>query len=446
MEESQPMAEESQPMGVIAGRAVGSPARRMVPARRTLPARFAFPARWASFALPLLFTSLACGGSEGTALVTSSDPRLAAIAVRILPDLASRSGMELREPVRVERRSRAELERYLEFKIDEEFPEGRAELVSEAYGLLGLVPGDIDLRRTLKALYLEQVAGFYDPDSTTLFVLDDQPDEAIESLLVHELVHAIQDQNTNLDSITAPGLDNDRRVAAQAAIEGHATLVMFEFLLMRQGQGVFDLTDVPDFSARLGPALEAARMESPTLAGVPLVLQESVLFPYQGGVTFVEALWKERGGRPPPFGSDLPTSTEHILHPEDFARGPDVPRTVEVSVEDGWTRLYEDTLGELELGILLETVGASRAHAIGWGGDRYVLLGDEDGRRSLAWFGVWDTEAQRDKFVHELEPRLSAFPQRASLTALEINGLPATRLLIGDVPNVTASVKDLDPL
>ena len=305
--------EEPQPMGDVPRRSVRSPARRAVPARCALT-RLVLPL----FVLPLLLTSLACGGSEGTTLVTSSDPRLAEIAVRILPDLASRSGMELRDPVRVERRSRAELERYLEFKIDEEFPEGRAELVSEAYALLGLVPSDMDLRGTLKTLYLEQIAGFYDPDSTTVFVLDDQPDEAIESLLVHELVHAIQDQSTDLDAITALGLDNDRRVAALAAIEGHATLVMFEFLMQKQGRGALDGTDVLDFSSSLAPALEAARTASPALAGAPLVLQESVLFPYRGGVMFVEALWKERGGRPLPFGSDLPvenfsTALIHIV-------------------------------------------------------------------------------------------------------------------------------------
>ena len=176
--------EEPQPMSDVPRRSVGGPARHAV----------------GLLVLSLLFTSLGCTraedealtGSDDEALVTSSDPRLAEIAVRILPDLAARAGMELRYPVRIERRSRGELERYLESKIDEEFPEGRAELLSEAYALLGLVPGDLELRSTLKDLYLEQIAGFYDPDSTTLFVLDDQPEDAIESLLVHELVHAIQ--------------------------------------------------------------------------------------------------------------------------------------------------------------------------------------------------------------------------------------------------------------
>ena len=427
MEESPPMGEIPRPVGAVPRGSVGGPTRRAL----------------AALVLPLLLTGLACGGSGDRALVTSSDPRLAEIAVRILPDLASRSGMELRDPVRVERRSRADLERYLEFKIDEEFPEGRAELLTGAYALLGLVPPDMDLRGTLQDLYLEQIAGFYDPDSTTLFVLDDQPDEAIESLLVHELVHAIQDQSTDLDAITAPGLNNDRRVAAQAAIEGHATLVMFEFLMREQGRGALDLMNVPDFSARLGPALAAATTQSPALAGAPLVLQESVLFPYRGGVTFVESLWRERGRGAPPFGPDLPGSTEQVLHPENFVRGQrDVPRKIELSVEDGWSRLYEDTLGELELGILLETVGASRSSALGWGGDRYVLLADRDGHRSLAWFGVWDTEAQRNEFARELEPRLSAFPRQASLTVMEIGGLPATRLLVGGTPGVTASVRN----
>ena len=420
--------EECPPMGDVPRKSFGIRSRYMV----------------APLVLSVLLVSLGCGGSVDDALVTSSDPRLARIALRILPDLASRSGMELRAPVRVERRSRVDLERYLEFKIDEEFPEDRAALLSEAYGLLGLVPRDMDLRGTLKGLYLEQVAGFYDPDSTTLFVLDDQPDEAIESLLVHELVHAIQDQSTDLDAITAPGLSGDRRAAAQAAIEGHATLVMFDFLMQDEGRGASDLMDVPDFSERLGPALEAAQSQSPALTQAPLVLQEAVLFPYRGGVGFVEALWKERGGRPPPFGPDLPTSTEQVLHPERFAGGQrDMALNVEVSVEAGWSRLYEDTLGELELGILLETVGASRAVARGWGGDRYVLLGDDDGHRSLAWFGVWDTMQQRDRFVRELEPRLSALPTPASLTALEIGGLPATSLLVGDVPDVTASLGGL---
>lgn len=377
---------------------------------------------------------------QAAALVTSSDPSLARAAARLLPDLADRAGLELREPVRLERRTRGELERYLEFKLDEELPEDEAELVTESYGLLGLVPRDMDLRAVLKGLYLEQVVGFYDPDSTTLFVLDDQPEEALESLLVHELVHAIQDQSIDLDAITDPDLGNDRRVAAQAAIEGHATLVMFEFLMELKG-GSLDLTEITNFTELLRPALEAARTQSPALAEAPLVLQESLLFPYLGGAAFVEALWKHEPGRPPPFGPRLPVSTEQILHPERFlGDGRDSPVTVDVTTPAGWSRLYDDTLGELETGILLETHTGSRAPAEGWDGDRYLLLENEVGARALVWVSVWDSESQRDGFIDALRPHLSGFPVEASVGAMEVDGRPGARLLIGGVPSVKASL------
>ena len=139
-------------------------------------------ARVISFLAIPLAACVACSPAQtdqAATLVTSSDPLLARAAATLLPDLANRSGLELQGPVRLERRTRGELERYLEFKLDEELPDSEAELLTESYGLFGLVPRDMDLRAVLKGLYLEQVAGFYDPDSTTLFVLDDQPEEAL---------------------------------------------------------------------------------------------------------------------------------------------------------------------------------------------------------------------------------------------------------------------------
>ena len=124
---------------------------------------------------------LAAAGRAQSAsdMVVSSDPQLGALAAGLLPDLARRVGMELKEPVRLELRTRDELVQYLESKLDEELPESEARQRVEAYALLGLVPSDLDLRRLLLGLYTEQVAGFYEPDSTALFVMDDQPAEAM---------------------------------------------------------------------------------------------------------------------------------------------------------------------------------------------------------------------------------------------------------------------------
>ena len=266
-------------------------------------------------AFTFLIVLTACGPNAREAaddLVTSSDPRLVELASALLPDLAEYSGLELRGPVRLERKSRDQLVDYLKIKLDEELPEDEAKSRVDAYSLLGLVPVDLDLRAVLMSLYTEQIAGFYEPDSTALFVMDDQPEELLEGLLVHELVHAIQDQHIDLDSITDRKLGNDQIIAAQSVIEGQATLVMLEFMTERATGVAVDLGQTSEFSSQIRQLLEETRSQFPVLANSPRVIRESLLFPYLEGVSFVQSLWSQVG-RVAPFGERLPISTEQVL-------------------------------------------------------------------------------------------------------------------------------------
>jgi hypothetical protein len=391
----------------------------------------------------LFSLSEACGGQVAdVGLVKSTDPELARSAAELLPALAERSGLSLVEPVRVERRTRGELERYLRYKLDEELPPERAEYQTAVYASLGLVPKELDLHALLLDLYLEQVSGFYDPDSTALFVIDDQPAVALQSLLMHELVHAIQDQTADLDALTDPGLGNDRVQAAAAAIEGHATLVMFEYALEQQQGGRVDLTRIPNFAEQFRPALETLQAQSPTLAAAPTIIRESLLFPYFGGASFIEAFWKGRNGRPAPFGRDLPASTEEILHPERFLMSERAtPQVLAIEVPVGWRSLYEDALGEFELRIMLEEqLGpVPNAATDGWDGDRYVLLEDASGQRALAWYSVWTEEVDRDRVASYLD-RLAEKLGAARVERLTVGGKPAVSLLIDGAPNVMVSL------
>jgi hypothetical protein len=377
----------------------------------------------------------ACAQQASGRMVVSSDAELADLAAALLPGLAERSGLSLREPVRLERRSREHLVRYLETKLDEELPAEEARATVDAYALLGLVPADLDLRGLLLGLYTEQVAGFYEPDSTALFVLDDQPQAALQALLVHELVPAIQDQNAELRALTDREVGNDRAIAAQAAIEGHATLVMLEYMTEQMAGVPIDLAEVPNFSAQMRPALEAMRGQFPALAGAPRVIQESLLFPYLEGTGYVQSLWAG-GERLAPFGANLPQSTEDVLE----GGAADPPVELRVSVE-GARVVHDDVLGRLEVGVLLdEHLGGSSAYlADGWDGDRYVLVEVPGGERGLIWHAVWEDATSRDRFAAAMERALPSLGGPATLERTQMLGRPATVLRIGALSGVTST-------
>jgi hypothetical protein len=375
-----------------------------------------------------------CGSPEGgveaqsrvpDSLVVTTDPELRALAHELLPGILDRSGLELREPVRLARRSREELQAYLLGKMDEELPPDRARDLVAAYSMLGLVEADVDLRQLLLSVYQEQVAGFYDPDSTALFVMDDQGASALRPLLAHELVHALQDQAVALDELTDPAAGHDRATAAQAAVEGHATLVMFE---VSAGPGV-DLTRVPGFGDQLRSMMATAGSGYPELEAAPRIVRESILLPYLEGTSFVLAVWQGRGRVP--FDELVPSSTEQILSPDRFlAEPPDEPTELEVSVEGAVPR-FEDALGAAEVRILLEErVGPEAGSAVaGWDGDRLLLLGDA-GSPTLVWASVWDDAASRDRFLETLRPGLPDGPA-VEWKAVDVGGRPGALLTIG---------------
>jgi hypothetical protein len=388
--------------------------------------------------IPLLVFSVllaaSCGSPDGAieaqsvvpdSMVVTTDAELRSLAHDVLPGILDHSGLELREPVRLARRSRDELQAYLLTKLDEEFPPDRARDVVTVYSLLGLMESEVDLRQVLLSVYQEQVAGFYDPDSTALFVMDDQADAALRPLLTHELVHALQDQAVALDGLTDPLAGHDRATAAQAAVEGHATLVMLE---VSAGPGV-DLTRVPGFADQLRSMMASAGAGYPELDAAPRIVRESILLPYLEGTSFVLGVWQERGRLP--FDELVPTSTEQVISPERFlVTPPDEPTELLVGVT-GVTPRYEDALGAAEVRILLEERAGPEARSAveGWDGDRFVLIGD-GASPTLLWASVWDDAASRDRFLQTLEPGLPA-DRDVELTPIDIDGRSGALLRVG---------------
>ena len=84
----------------------------------------------------------------------------------------------------------------------------RSELVLKKFGLL---PRDFNLETFLVALLREEVAGYYDPKTKTVNLLDWIPLEEQEPVMAHELTHALQDQAVGSAEVDEEGREGSRR-------------------------------------------------------------------------------------------------------------------------------------------------------------------------------------------------------------------------------------------
>ena len=206
--------------------------------------------------------------------------------------------------------------------MTEELPDSVLAGVKATYVALGLIPADFDLKKILLDLYAEQVVGYYDPATKALYVITGADPTQLRPVLVHELVHALQDQHVNLDSLIAHERGNDHQTAAQAAIEGHATMVMVAYMAEEQTHSPVNLQTLPDIGEQMRPTLEAQNSQFPVFQKAPRILRETLVFPYVSGASFVQKLWLRplRTGFgdpfPAPLGERMPESTEQVMHAE----------------------------------------------------------------------------------------------------------------------------------
>src|SRR5688572_7534481 len=159
-------------------------------------------------------------GSDGDA---ASDAGPYADRVReTIPQIEKATGLRFKSPPKLEVRTKAQVREYLLGKFDEQQPAQELAGEEAVYKTLGLIPQSLDLRKFLLDLYTEQIVGFYDPAKKVLYVVEGAPREIARITVAHELIHALQDQYINLDSLQRSTGDADRTLAAQAVVEGQA--------------------------------------------------------------------------------------------------------------------------------------------------------------------------------------------------------------------------------
>lgn len=306
--------------------------------------------------------------------------------------------------------TRAETIAYLEDLYSREFPPEEFDRLERFYVALGLLTPDIDLQDVYLDLLGSQIAGFYDSDTEVMNVLPivgDDTDDGLtiteQVIYVHEFTHALQDQHFDLDALLdAPEVlgNPDRSLATLALVEGDASATMSLYL-----QEVAQRNPL----AALGMLVEG--LQGGTLflpEGIPPILLNELLFPYNDGMNFVIEISGEDGWNTVNAAyANPPTTSEQILHPEKYLAGEGAQ---EVELEDssaalgeGWTLDWDTVLGEFYLREHLDT-HLSSSHAAGaadgWGGDRFhVYYNAATGETAWALRTAWDSNNEYEEFT-----------------------------------------------
>jgi hypothetical protein len=329
-------------------------------------------------------------------------------------------------------RSRDQIRSYVVHKLDAELPASKARGLQAAYRLLGLFPDTLELRPLLLDLYTEQIVGFYEPDSSTLFVAANADPKILRVVVAHELVHALQHQYTPIDSIMRQQGDNDRLAAATAILEGQATLGGLQVMVPEQ-----NLYAMPEFWETYRSKLQSEQATMPVFSRAPRILRESLIFPYLAGADFLRWWAGSERRDSMPYGARMPVSTEQVLHPYRYGRG-DVPVTLAFNEQNDGA-LYEDVFGEFDIRVLnaelSKSVEVTTPIAIGWGGDRFRVYDTPDGA-ALVWYSVWDDQSARSRFISNTADRLQRqrpLGYRLETTTPMIDGHPGVRLVLAPV-------------
>jgi hypothetical protein len=284
---------------------------------------------------------------------------------------SKQTGLPIKHDVKRKLTSRDEVVSYLNKHVDDEDTQRlrRSELVLKKFGLL---PRDFNLETFLVALLREEVAGYYDPKTKTVNLLDWVPMEEQEPVMAHELTHALQDQSFGLQKwmqkgdkdlakirrdLTPDDIENDEMDdAREAVVEGQAQAMMFQYALAPTGHSIADSPDLVD-------AMETETMTGTSSTKVfneaPIFMKESLTFPYSYGMEFVIKLL-QKGGKEQAFEAVLknpPHTTRQIMQPETYISG---ERIDPIAVPD-FKRDFKDyqkfdvgAMGEFDVAVLVD--------------------------------------------------------------------------------------------
>jgi len=340
------------------------------------------------------------------------------------------TGLAEKRSVKRRLTNRDAIEKYLLTKFNDDRDAKRIERSEVVLKKFGLLDRDFNLQPFLISLLKEQIAGYYDSKTRTVTLLDWIEPEQQKDVLAHELTHALQDQRVNLKkwnnqtpiTLSKNYAEDNRHLSMdeeddtrEAVLEGQAMAVLVDYSLKPQGKS---LMTAPDMVATMKDQM-GDTADSPVMARAPLLLQQSLVFPYREGLGFIQQLLIDHGKQAAFAGVlDNPPSTSwEILNPAEFEAGNKPPQLKIPDIHPLLSTNYAPydigAVGQLDLRILATLYGgeeASKRLTPQWDGGYYYaaqieseaakkLPSSSTGTIATLYISAWKSERAAQNFA-----------------------------------------------
>ncbi|QRV16647.1 Hvo_1808 family surface protein [Haloterrigena salifodinae] len=334
---------------------------------------------------------------------TLTESQLEAVKYRSMARVEVVRGLKFERDVDLEVISRSE------YRGQRGGSESASAFTNELWRGAFVVDGETDVNEAMDDLYGSSVQGYYVNGRIVIIAADADEIRIDRETLVHELVHALQDQRFGLER---DGETIDERRAELGLIEGEANYVPHRYA-ERCGDEWQCLPVTP---------AAPAEVEADRPFNVGLFL--SIYAPYAEGPSFVESL-SERGGwaAVDDAHDEYPASTSQVIHPDRYPDNRPVDVDVPDRLSDEWEpitaggEVRTETVGEATLfgalwanGVIERSITAgatelspynySHPATDGWAGDTFTAYRDADGERTgHVWRLAWESRADADEFA-----------------------------------------------
>lgn len=362
--------------------------------------------------------------SKGQVKITAKQAKqLFASIDGVLEFVSADTKLPIKHPVAKKLAGREQVQGYIQRKMSDGQDTKRFEQSEVVLKKFGLLPRDFELKPFLVALLRDQVAGFYDVKTKTVYLLDWVDPELQKPVMAHELTHALQDQNFDLEKMGKDTRrddaekrgDVDRTIeldenstAQSAMIEGQGMITFADYALRQYGRSA------QDSPAAIAAMIDSMGADNPSqiMTGAPMLLRESLTFPYRDGMRFVEAVLLKKGKQGAFAGmfARPPSTSFEVMTPSAYLAAKPLPRVrlpdMKILLGSNYGPYDLGAMGEFDVQLLLKQFSAPadvNDLTLRWNGGAYYAAlrkGEPAGRTAsiaMLYVSHWtDAEAAQD--------------------------------------------------